>query len=804
MSILWQDIRYAIRSLAKSPGFTTVVMFTLALGIGATVAMFSVLEAALGRSLPFEAPERLVIGRATFGGNVNPFASFPDYLDYRDQNESFESLAALTGFTLPVTITGVDEPERLTAVLATGDLFPTLGVSAHLGRTFSAEESAPGGPPALLLSYGYWQRQFGASPQAVGRVVNINGSPLTVVGVMPADFHLLFEADAWLPAVDGGPMTGVRRYHNWLMVGRLKPDVTVEGAQSEMDVISAQLSEAYPESNENKALQVDRLHEAVVEGYRQSLFILMGAIVLVLLIACGNVASLLMARSSTRTTEIAVRTAMGAGRGRLMRQLLTESAVTALAAGVLGVLLATWLQDLILGFTSMERLGLRDVGVSPQMLGFALALSLGTALLFGVAPSLVGSRTRPAEDLKEGSRGSTSAGGASFRSGLVVLQVALSLILLIGSGLLLKSFAQLRGVDPGFRTENVLAAEIALPASKYGDPESRIQFFRGLKERVHALPGVESVAFIDRLPIRNAGNNVALWSPQRPPATNTDANFAFQRNVWPGYFETLDIPLLAGRDFQETDAVDSPPVIILNQLAVDTIFPGENPLGKQVAVDLGGDQPAMFEVVGVVADHKLTSLSSQIRLSMFFSYFQRPGSTMQMAVRTRTDPGSLVRAVQEQLWAMDREIPLASPETFEDVLASNVSDSRAIATVLGMFAFVALFLASLGIYGVLAYYVTRRMHEIGIRVALGATGGRVLRLVLRRGMALVAIGLVIGVVGAVWATGFLEDLLFQTTARDPMTFVGVSAFFAAVALLACLIPAWRAVRVNPVDAFRTE
>lgn len=495
---------------------------------------------------------------------------------------------------------------------------------------------------------------------------------------------------------------------------------------------------------------------------------------------------------------------MGAGRGRLMRQLLTESAVTAMAAGVLGVLLAIWLQDLILGFTSMERLGLRDVGVSPQMLGFAMALSLGTALLFGVAPSLVGSRTRPAEDLKEGSRGSTSAGGASFRSGLVVLQVALSLILLIGSGLLLKSFAQLRGVDPGFRTENVLAAEIALPASKYGDAESRIQFFRGLKERVHALPGVESVAFIDRLPIRNAGNNVALWSPERPPATNTDANFAFQRNVWPGYFETLDIPLLAGRDFQETDAVDAPPVIILNQLAVYTIFPGENPLGKQVAVDLGGDQPAMFEVVGVVADHKLTSLSSQVRLSMFFSYFQRPSSTMQMAVRTRTDPGSLVRAVQEQLWAMDREIPLASPETFEDVLASNVSDSKAIATVLGMFAFVALFLASLGIYGVLAYYVTRRMHEIGIRVALGATGGRVLQLVLRRGMALVAIGLVIGVVGAVWATGFLEDLLFQTTARDPMTFVGVSAFFAAVALVACLIPAWRAVRVNPVDAFRTE
>jgi putative ABC transport system permease protein len=488
----------------------------------------------------------------------------------------------------------------------------------------------------------------------------------------------------------------------------------------------------------------------------------------------------------------------------LVRQLLTESAVLALVAGALGVLLATWLQDLILGFASMERLGLREVGVSGQMLGFALVLSLGTAMLFGLAPSFLGSRTRPAEDLKEGSRGSGAAGGSKLRSGLVVLQVAVSLVLLIGSGLLLKSFAQLRGVDPGFLTENVLAAEIALPASRYGDAESRIQFYEGLKERVEALPGVESVAFSDRLPIRNPGNNVALWSPERPPATNTDANFAFQRNIWPGYFQTLDIPLLAGRDFQETDAGGATPVIILNEVAADSIFPAENPLGRQVAVDLGGDDPVLFEVVGVVADHKLTSLSSRTRLSMFFSYFQRTSSTMEMAVRTRTDPNALLRPIQEQLWAQDREIPLASPETFEDVLASDVSDSKAIATVLGMFALVALFLAALGIYGVLAYYVTRRIHEIGIRVALGASGGRVLQLVLRRGMVLVATGLVIGIVGAIWATGWLEDLLFQTTARDPMTFLGVSVFFGAVALLACLVPAWRAIRVDPVDAFRSQ
>jgi putative ABC transport system permease protein len=756
MGSLWQDVRYALRSLAKSPGFTSVVLLTLAVGIGATVAMFSVLDAALARSLPFPDPGRLVMGRATFGGGVNPFASFPDYMDYRDQNESFESLGALTGFPLPVTVTGVEEPERLTAVLATPNLFTTLGRAPHLGGTFSSEESVPGGSPELLLSYGYWQRRFGASEDVVGQVVNVDGSPLTIVGVMPADFHLLFDAEVWLPGVDGGPMTGIRRYHNWLMVGRLKPGATVATAQAEMDVISAQLARTYPESNENKALQVDGLPDSMVENYRQSLFILMGSMVLVLLIACGNVASLLMARSSTRKTEIALRTALGAGRKRLFRQLLTESGVMAVFAGALGVLLAIWLQDLILGFASLETLGLTDVGLSTRMLLFALALSLGTAVLFGLAPSLVGSRARPAEDLKEGSRGVGSAGGARMRSGLVVGQVALSLVLLIGSGLLLKSFARLRGVDPGFRTEKMLAAEIALRDTKYVDTDSRVQFFRSLKEGVEAIPGVEAAALISQLPIRNAGNNVALWDPEDPPATNTGAQFAFQRIPWPGYFETMDIPLLAGRDFRETDAAGAPPVIILNQLAVDSLFPAQNPLGKQVAVRAG------------------------------------------------TDPATLIRPVQEVLWGLDREIPLASPETFEGILARNVSDSRAIATVLGMFALVALFLAALGVYGVLAYYVTRRIHEIGIRVALGASGGKVLQLVLKRGMALVAMGLVVGILGAIWATGFLDDLLFQTRARDPMTFAVVSLVFASVGLLACLIPAWRAVRVDPVDAFRSE
>ena len=804
MEGLIQDFRYAVRGLFKSRGFSAVVLLTLTVGIGATVAMYSVLDAALGRALPFPEPDQLVLGRATFGGNVNPFASFPDYLDYRDQNQSFKELGAMPGFPLEVTVTGTEEPERVPMGLATGNLFTALGVQPYLGRTFSPEESAPGGDPALILSYGYWQRRFGGSPDVLEQNVIVNGTPIPVVGVMPANFHLMFDNEGWIPAADGGPMTGIRRYHNWIMVGRLKAGVTVEEAQAEMDVISAQLEEAYPDSNQDKALRLDGLHEALVEGYRQNLFILMGAIGLVLLIACGNVASLLMARGSSRTAEMAVRSALGAGRVRLIRQLLTESVLLALGAGVLGVIAAFWLQDLILGFASMESLGLREVGVSGSMLGFALLLSLGTALLFGVAPALATVRPNPAEELKEGTRGSTSGGGARLRSGLVVLQVALSVILLIGSGLLIRSFARLSGIDPGFQTENLLTATVSLPSSEYQDRESRIQFFRELRESIEGIPGVQSVALADRLPIRDPGNNVGLWSPERPPTTNADLNYAFQRSVMPGYFQGMSIPLVAGRDFDNTDLADAPRVIILNQTAADTIFPGESALGRQVAVDQGGDEPTLLEVIGVVADHRLTSLGNSSRLAMFFPHAQRTTGSLNLAIQTLGSPTALVRPVQDRLWAMNRNIPLANVSTMEEVLAESISDSRSITTVLGMFSAVALFLAAVGLYGVLAYFVTKRVHEIGIRVALGAPGRRVIQLVLGRGLQLVGIGLVLGIGGAIGLTRLLDNLLFQTTATDPVTFTGVGIFFALVGLIACMIPAWRALRIDPIVAFRAE
>jgi putative ABC transport system permease protein len=798
------DIRYGIRTLSRTPGFTLVALITLGLGIGATTAMFSVLETALRRSLPFPGADRLVLGRATFSGNVNPWASFPDYMDYRDQSESLTSLATIGGGSFLVTITGTGEPEQARITNVTSNLFSTLGVVPRLGGTFTIEERPAAGGGEVVISHAFWQRWFGGSPDVLGRSLSVNGNPMTVVGVLPAGFRFLYDSDLWVPPWPGNSNPITRRYHNWLLVGRLAPGVSLEAAQSEIDVISAQLEEAYPDSNRRKALRLDNLHTAMVEGYRQSLLVLAGAIVLVLLVACGNVANLFLARGSTRTSELAVRAALGATRSRITRQLLVECTVLALVAGGLGIVMAVWLQKLILGFVSMDLLGIEEVGLSSAMLGIALVLSVITVLLFGVFPSLVAARTDPAEQLKQGSRRVTSGRGIRFRSGLVVLQVALSLVLLVGSGLLIRSFARLRGVDPGFRVKNLLTATLSLPANDYQQVNQRIQFFEGLQERIEALPGVEMVGMINQLPILQPWGNVAIWAPERPPETNNDAPWADRRIILPGYFATMEIPLLEGRVPQASDVAGSTPVIVLSRTTAETVFPESGALGRQVAVDVGADEPGLFEVVGVVEDHQLSSLAGAPRPAMFFPYAQQPARTMRLAVGTAGDPKSLIRPVQERIWELDRNIVLSDAQTMEDALSNSLADTRSITTVLGMFAAVALGLAALGLYGVLAFFVTQRVHEIGIRVALGASAGNVLRLVISRGMMLVGAGLVLGAAGAVGATRLVESMLFQTGPTDPVTFAGVTIFFLIVALGACLLPAWRALRVDPLEALRVD
>jgi predicted permease len=803
-SDLGLDARYAIRGLLRTPGFTVVALLTLALGIGSTTAMFSVTNAALGRALPYPDPGELVLGRATFSGNVNPWASFPDYQDYRDRAASLESLATIGGGASPFTITGGDEPQQANATFVTANLFETLGVSPTMGRTFTIEELPPDAAGQVVISHGFWQRWFGESTDVIGKTLLLDGSPLVVMGVMPAGFRFMYDVDLWLPPWPGNSDPITRRYHNWLLVGRLAPDATLANAQSEVDVISAQLQEAYPESNQTKALQLDGLQDAMVESYRPALMILLGAIVLVLLIACSNVASLLMARGSTRASEMALRSAMGAGRPRLTRQLLVECLILAAVAGGLGVVLATWLQNLILGFVSMDLLGISEVRMSPSMLGAALALSLGTVLLFGLFPSFATAKANPVDDLKEGARGSTAGGGMRFRSGLVVLQVALSLVLLVGSGLLIRSFARLSGVDPGFRTETLLTATVALPRDRYTGEGEQTRFFEDFKEDIESLPGVESVAMINQLPILHPAGNVAIWAPERPPESNTATPWADRRIVFPGYFETMEIPILEGRGLEETDVADSPPVIVLSRRTADLVFPEESAVGRQVAVDVGTDEPGLFQVVGVAEDHQTSSLSGNPRPAMFFPHTQWPSGTMRIAVATENDPMGLFRPIQERLWEMDRDIVLSQPQTMKDAVSSSISNTRAIATVLGMFAAVAIALAALGLYGVLAYFVARRVHEIGIRVALGASGGNVLKLVITRGMILVGVGAVLGIAGSLGATRLVEGMLFQVSATDASTYIGVTGFFFLLALGACVIPAWRALRVDPVEAFRAE
>jgi len=798
---IWQDIRFAGRSLRRLPGFSAVVILILAIGIGANVAMFSVIDSALLNPVPFPESERLVLGRATVNGNPIPVVSAQDYWDYRDMSASFESLDAFVGFTRSYTITGVAEPERIDGIIVTTNLFRTLGVSPVLGRQFTADEGLEGAPDVAMISYGYWQRRFGGASDVIGRVMTVDGYPYTIVGVMPAGFRLVFDVEFWRPMRPDSDYTQLRRWHNWLLLGRLKPGASLEEAQAEVDVISAQLEAEYPESNTGKALLLTDLREALVENYRSGLLLLMSAVGLVLLIACGNVAGLLLARGSARRGELSLRAALGAGGARLVRQLLTESLVLAGIAGLVGTVLAGWLQDLLVRPVSVDLSTALSSHLSNSALGFALVVTLITGLLFGTAPAVRASRGNLVEDLKSGAR-TTDAGGTRFRSGLVIAQVAISIVLLIGAGLLIRSFASLLGIDPGFRSSKLLTAEIRLPASEYAEAERRIQFYTGLQERVQAIPGAEGVALADRLPIRDPGNWLTRYAAEAPPLDPADRQGSPFRVVMPGYFETMGIGLLAGRGIEVTDVEGSPLVAVISEALAEQLFPDKDPIGRQVLVDHGEFVP--FEVVGVVGNVHLISLQHPVSEVIYASYYQVPHFTMRIAVRTAGEPESVVGALREAVWSLDRNIPVAEIATMEGVLARSVNRQRVLAALLTGFAGVALLLAAIGLYGVLAYHVSQRQHEIGVRVALGADNRAILEFVIKRGIALVVLGLAIGIAGAFGVTRLMEGMLYEIAPTDPATYVLVSLFFALVAVVASLLPAWRALRVDPVMALQTE
>jgi putative ABC transport system permease protein len=804
MNSTFSDIRYAVRGLIKSPGFTAATVLTLALGIGANTAMFSAINSILVKPPAYEDPDRLIMGLSTYKSQMAGNVSAMDYFDFRDQNDVLESMAAIASFPLGVPVIGTGEPERVQSAIVTVNLFQTLGVDPQLGRHFVPEEESRDSDNVVLISHGYWQRDFGGESSVLGRTLILNGTPYAIIGVMPAGFNFLHEVDLWRPMQANADWTGARRFHNFFTVGRLKTDVTLEQAQAQMDVIARQLAVEYPESNKYYGLRLFGLHESLVFFVRPALLMLMGAVGLVLLIVCGNVASLLLARSLARRTEVAVRSALGATRSRLVRQFLAESTVLAVTGGALGLLFVQWSLATVRRMAPPELPGVANLGIDGVGLAFALGVSVLTGLLFGIVPALRSAKSDTSQELKASGRTTETGAGIRLRGSLVVAQVALSLVLLIGSGLLIRSFLSLRYVDSGFDSSNLLTAEITLPMTgDYEEPEQRIRFYESLMNDIAVLPGVEAVAASNRLPVKNRGGDVNVYAAERPPVTEGELRTALIRTVTPGYFETMRIPLMAGREFTPTDDGDAPRVVIVDESVAERYFPGENPLGRGLVVDVGTDEP--WEIIGVAGYVRQNNLQEgDWNPTVYFPYKHGPRLTMRLAIRSNGEPLALVGGLRRALRALNRDIPLAAVETMDEVLAGSVTQPKMQAYLVGAFALVALLLAAIGLYGVLAYAVSQRIHEMGIRIALGANAGNVMRLVLRTGMGMVGIGLGIGLVAGFGLTRFLQSLLYQVAPTDPTTFIGVTVVLFVVGLAACFLPAWKAVKTDPLVALRVE
>jgi putative ABC transport system permease protein len=805
MSTLIQDLKYGLRMLANNPGFTAVAVLTLALGIGANTAMFSVIHAVLLKPLPFRDPARLVLASATFGGTLNPFVSAPDYYDYREQTDCFEGFSAAFPFARKTTVTGGAEPERVSFTYGAHDLFQTLGVTPTAGRWFTPEEGRLGAPNVVMVSERFAQRRFGAPRNALGASLAMDGRPYTVVGVMPATFHFLDDVDVWAPMRRGESVARApRQFHNWLIVGRLKPGVSIESAQRQVDVISKRLEQRYPASNTGMALRLDPLQAALAGPQTPRLLLLMGAVGLVLLIACANVAGLLLARGSVRRSELAVRAALGASRARIAGQLLVESVTLALLSGVLGLGLAFWLSRLLPLVAGLGDTVSVSKGLDWPVLLFALALSLLTGVLFGAAPALRASSLPLAQDLAPGARTTGTKVGTSLRGALVAGQVAVSLVLLVGAGLLIRSLAHLAGTDPGFDVQHLLTGEIQLLEAQYPDRNQRIQFFDGLREDFAAVPGVKAAGFISQLPIRDPLNNVPAWDTDHPPTNPANQPMAHRRIVLPGYFDAVRIPLLSGRDLGKGDRENAPFTMVINERMARTLFPDRNPVGRRVSADMGGPQPAIFEVVGVVGNARLDFVGDSAPMTMYLSYYQFPQATLRFAIRTNQEPESITQTVRRLVAARNRDIPVENLVSMERIIGESLAPQQVTAIALTLFAAVALLLASIGLYGVLAYSVSQRTHEIGIRMALGANRREVLRLVLKQGMTLALAGLAVGMIAAFGLTKLLSNMLFGIAPNDPATFVADSVLLTLVAALACAIPARRATKVDPMVALRYE
>ena len=799
-----QDIRYGMRSLLKKPGFTVTAVIALALGIGANTAIFSVINAILLRSLGYRAPESLVMlweKNVTLQRDRNVVAA-ANFSDWRKHSVSFEQMVGVWDARANLTGNGAD-PEGIKAQLVSAAFFSTLGVQPLVGRSFTPEEEQTGNDLVVVLSERLWRKRFGADPAILGKVVTLSGRQRTVIGVMPAAFHFLDpEVVAWAPfALDPMQFTRENSGRFLRVVARLRSGVTLRAAQTEMSAIASQLEQQYPKYNKNWDVNVLPLYEQIVSDVRPVLMVLFAAVAFVLLIACANVANLQLGRAAARHKELALRAALGASRTRLIRQLLTESVLLSIIGGALGVAIAFWGIHALIAFAPDNIPRLHEITIDPRVLGFTLAVSVLTGVLFGLMPALQASRVDLNDALKESARGSTGARGRVLRSVFVIAEVSIALVLLIGAGLMIRSFARLQQVKTGFASENVLTMRVQLPTAKYRQPEQRVEFFKRAQERIAALPGVEAVGAISFLPLTGLASSTSFAIDAQPAPRPGEEPGTEVRVVTPGYFRVIGVPLLKGRALDERDGAESR-VVLINETFARKYFPNEDPLGKHIT--LSWEPKASDEIIGVVGDVRETSLEREPNPAIYWPHPREAYQFMNLVVRTPVEPAHIAATLQKEIRALDPDQPLTDVRTLDAVVAKSIARPRFNTLLLTIFAGVALILASVGLYGVMNYSATQRTHEVGIRMALGATRRDIMRLVVGNGMMLTLTGIIIGVLASWSLTRVMANLLFGVTATDLPTFVGVSAVLAAVAFVANYIPARKATRVDPVIALRYE
>jgi putative ABC transport system permease protein len=796
--------------LLKRPSLTAVAIIAIALGIGANTAIFSVVNTVLLRPLPYDQPQQLVMlateqrdqaldGRGSF--------SIPDFLDVQQSAKTLEYVATYQRSGTIITEGG--DPERLIGAAVNADYFPVLGVKPVLGRVFTRDEDKPGAPSVIVLSHGFWQRRYGGHPKIIGRELNIGGKT-TVIGVLPAGFEFPISDDPqdfWEPLFSAQFMTKgdreERGSRSFQAIARLRPGVTVAEAKAELDLLSRQFEQQFPDSNTNIIFNAVSMHEDVTRDYRPALLVMLGAVGLVLLIACANVANLLLARAAARQKEVAIRMALGASRGRIAAQLLTESMLLSLLGGILGLLLASWGMDLLVAYGPADVPRLRDVHIDRYVLFFTFGISTLTGIVFGLAPALHASKPDPGNMLKDAGRGVSHGGRNRMRSALIITEVAFSLMLLVGAGLLINSFWRLLHTDAGFDAKGVLALDIPLSRTQYPKPEQQSAAFEQLITRMKALPGVREASVVSNVPLTDLDFVLSFQIEGRPPYKPGEETAADYTVAGKDYFRAMNIALHRGRVFADGDTANAPSVIVVSDAFVKTYFPNEEPIGRRIVFD--GEDKTPFEIVGVVADVRRDGLDVDVQPELYVSHVQKPERRLNLVIRADAqDASQLIQAARAEVKAFDPKQIIWRTQTLEQLLGTSVAPRRFNMMLLGIFAGVALVLAAVGLYGVMSYSVTWRTQEIGIRMALGAKRADVLRLVVRQGMTMTLIGLAIGLIGAFALSRVMRSMLYGVSSTDPITFAGVSIVLLGVALLACLLPARRATRVDPIVALRTE